>query len=84
MPLPHRPYLDHPRPLSQATTTTQAMSAITGDDDQLPVVRPYTTDPSIRQNRRAATRMRMASTEQAIMLLGLVALVQRQDRGEAL
>lgn len=78
-PARHRPYLDHPRPLAQATTATRAMTAITGDEDQVPLVRPYITDPHIRQERR---RAHTVQTEHALALLGLLALAQECEEAQ--
>lgn len=78
-----RPYLAHQRPLTQATTATRALTAITGTEDQVPLVRPYLADPGHRQARQAATRMVMLQTEHALTLLALIATVQNLDSREA-
>ncbi len=77
-----RPYLGH-RPMSHATTVTRSLTAITGDEDQVPLARPYTVDPRTRQTRREAARVRIHATADAIALLGLMSLVQSIDRQEA-
>lgn len=80
----NRPYLVSSRPLSEATTTTRSLVAVAGgDEDQVPLVRPYLVDPAHREGRRAKTRVRIVQTEQALALLGLMALVQDLDRQEA-
>lgn len=71
-----RPYLERGRPQHQATTATEALTAVSGDEDQVPLVRPYTSDPGHRQARQAATQLRMIQTEHAIAFLGLIAEVQ--------
>lgn len=51
-PARHRPYLDHPRPLAQATIATRALNAVSGDEDQPALVRPYVVDPHHIHKRR--------------------------------
>lgn len=82
LPSRNRPYLERHRPLAQASTATRAMAAVTGDEDQPALVRPYTTDPELRRERRAHNLVGVVATDQALLLLGLIAQVQDQDRRE--
>lgn len=77
----NRPYLDRSavRPLNRATTATLALTAVRGDEDQVPVVRPYVTDPWCRELRRAANRVRTYQAKESLLLLGLLAMVQQAD-----
>lgn len=80
----NRPYLDRSavRPLNRATTATLALTAVRGDEDQVPVVRPYVTDPWCRDLRRATNRVRLQNTEEGMALLGLLSLEQRLAEAE--
>lgn len=75
-PVRHRPYLDHPRPLAQATIATRALNAISGDEDQPALVRPYVADPHHIHSRRRANRWCAYQLETSLALLGMLSLAQ--------
>lgn len=78
-PTRHRPYLDHPRPLAQATIATRALSAVSGDEDQVALVRPYLADPHNVESRRRANHRHVLHEEDTLKLLVLIGLAQTQE-----